>query len=224
MAPKNFSQAKYEIVIFDCDSTLAKIEGINELARVKGKAKEVLLLTRKAMNGELKFEEVLLQRLELIRPCQKDLEWLGQKYLKNAVKGAKEVISQLRQAGVQTYLVTGAYGQAVSLFAQDLGFPKENVFAIDLKFDREGNYAGYDEKNPLTQKNGKRKIVQEIAGRGKTVFVGDGANDLEVKEAVDLFVGFGGVVVRPIVKENADVFITEKTLLPILDLIFENSN
>ena len=39
--------------------------------------------------------------------------------------------------------------------------------------------------------------------------IGDGASDLEAKPAVDLFIGFGGVHIRPLVRDNADVFVTE---------------
>ena len=39
--------------------------------------------------------------------------------------------------------------------------------------------------------------------------IGDGASDLEAKPAVDLFIGFGGVHTRPVVRDNADVFVTE---------------
>jgi phosphoserine phosphatase len=39
--------------------------------------------------------------------------------------------------------------------------------------------------------------------------VGDGVTDLETKPVVDLFIGFGGVHVRPRVKENAPVFVTD---------------
>ena len=50
---------------------------------------------------------------------------------------------------------------------------------------------------------------------GKAAFVGDGVSDLEAKPAVDLFIGFGGVVVRPRVKENADLYVTNlRDVLP----------
>ena len=38
--------------------------------------------------------------------------------------------------------------------------------------------------------------------------IGDGKTDLETKEYVDCFVGYGGIKVREIVKENADYYYT----------------
>ena len=54
----------YELVFFDCDSTLSSIEGIDELARSKGKAERVGLLTNKAMDGELDLADVYGKRLK----------------------------------------------------------------------------------------------------------------------------------------------------------------
>ena len=49
----------FDIVCFDCDSTLSKIEGIDELGRQSGLYDELVGLTNAAMNGELALEDVL---------------------------------------------------------------------------------------------------------------------------------------------------------------------
>ena len=41
------------IVIFDCDSTLSTIEGIDELARMTGHEYDVAILTKRAMEGDV---------------------------------------------------------------------------------------------------------------------------------------------------------------------------
>jgi len=41
------------------------------------------------------------------------------------------------------------------------------------------------------------------------VMVGDGATDMQAKPPADLFIGFGGVVARQIIQENADWFVTD---------------
>jgi phosphoserine phosphatase len=50
------------------------------------------------------------------------------------------------------------------------------------------------------------------------MLIGDGTSDLEAGEAVDLFVGYGGVVARERVQAEADVFIRGESLAPILPL------
>lgn len=55
----------FDLIFFDCDSTLSTIEGIDELAKLKGKEGRVSILTDKAMNGDLDLSEVYGKRLKL---------------------------------------------------------------------------------------------------------------------------------------------------------------
>jgi phosphoserine phosphatase len=50
--------APFELIIFDCDSTLSTIEGIDELARWQGRTQQVAELTNRAMNGDVPLESV----------------------------------------------------------------------------------------------------------------------------------------------------------------------
>ncbi|MBK9049633.1 MAG: hypothetical protein IPL78_01555 [Chloroflexi bacterium] len=52
--------------------------------------------------------------------------------------------------------------------------------------------------------------------RGRALLVGDGTSDLLAARALDLFVGFGGVVARPRVQQEAPVFIQSASLAPLL--------
>ncbi|MBI4359207.1 MAG: HAD-IB family phosphatase [Candidatus Nealsonbacteria bacterium] len=208
----------YDIVVFDCDSTLTKIEGVDWLAKLKGKGKEVEALTALAMNGHLLFHRALQQRLKMIKPTKKELRWLGEQYIENRLPDAREVITCLQEAGKKVYIVTGGYREAVEILAEYLGIKKGNVFALNLRFGKNENYLGPDWENPLSQHDGKREILRQISQQGKTIFVGDGATDLEAENVVDLFVGFGGVARRSIVRKNAPVFLLKPTLKPILNL------
>lgn len=46
--------------------------------------------------------------------------------------------------------------------------------------------------------------------------IGDGATDMQARPPADLFVGYGGVVQRQVVKEGADLFVTDLTVSFIL--------
>ena len=50
--------------------------------------------------------------------------------------------------------------------------------------------------------------------------VGDGANDLEAKPPAKIVIGYGGVVERDIVKENADYFVTN--FQELIDIVEES--
>lgn len=199
----------FDVIVFDCDSTLTGIEGIDELAKLKGVENEVVDLTRLAMEGLIAIDQVYRRRLEIVRPTLADLQWLAERYIEHRTANATDVIQKLSHFGKKLFIVSGGCRQAIEPFAQDLGIPKENVFAVELKFDSEGEYLGFDEQSPLTRQGGKKEILKELTQRGPTLFVGDGATDLEVKEVVDLFVGFGGVICRSVVQQQAEIFIME---------------
>lgn len=211
------------IVVFDCDSTLTYIEGIDELARLKGVEGEVSAITAISMNGDLDFGEALQKRLSLVKPNKSDLEWLGKKYIEAVLPDAKEVIKSLAEASVDVYMVSGGYKKACDIFADYLGIRCEKVFAVDLFFDDLGRYIGLDLENPLTKDNGKKLVLEEIAQLGNTVFVGDSVKDMMAKSIVNLFIGFGGVVYREVVKNGSEVYLKDKSLDAVLDIVLNKN-
>jgi len=201
----------YRFVFFDVDSTLVTIEGIDVLA---GGNPEIAKLTDAAMNGEVPLDEVYARRLEIIRPTRTAVDALAQRYLDSLVDGAEETIAELRNRGSVIHLVTAGIEQAVMPLAAKLGV--RNVHAVRLFFDDDGNYRDFDRRSFLTRSGGKELVIRDIRARSKgaAVMIGDGASDLEARPAVDCFIGFGGVHVRAVVKDNADVFITRLRDVP----------
>jgi phosphoserine phosphatase len=224
----------YDLIFFDCDSTLSSIEGIDELARFKGKEMRVAVLTEKAMNGDLDLSEVYGKRLQAIRPTRGQLKAIEERYWDTLVPDAREVIDALRFLGKQVFIISGGLAEPVRGFGMRLGVPSENIRAVELEYNElSGNwwryydpsekahesYLDYDE-GPLTVSSGKSAIVRELIAskRGRTMMIGDGASDLATRSVVDLFVGFGGVVARQKVKDEAEVFVEINSLAPILPL------
>src|SRR5512139_3381911 len=105
--------ASFRIIFFDCDSTLTTMEGIDELARLKGQYDQIADLTRRAMDGEIRLEEVFAARLELLRPTRADLRQIAQAYRSAMIPDAKETIAALRAASCQVYIVSGGLLPAV---------------------------------------------------------------------------------------------------------------
>jgi phosphoserine phosphatase len=227
--------ASFRFVFFDCDSTLTAIEGIDELARLKGQYDHIADLTRRAMEGEIKLEEVFAARLELLRPTRADLRRIAQAYRDTIVPEARETIAALRAAGCAVYVVSGGLLPAVQEFARWLGLPGRNVRAVPIEFDQlSGKWWRYDldryggnpderylglPPTPLIETQGKRTIIAELSGEERrTMLVGDGVTDLEARDAVKLFVGFGGVVRRERVAHEAEVFVESGSLAPLVAL------
>lgn len=224
----------FDLIFFDCDSTLSAIEGIDELARFKGKEWRVSVLTQKAMDGELDLSEVYGKRLQAIRPTRGQLKEIEEHYWEQLVPDAMAVLDALRFLNKQIFIISGGLAEPVRGLGRRLGVPPENIRAVELEYNelsgdwwryyepgtRAGQtYLDYNE-GPLTVSSGKPAIVQELSKgkHGRRMMVGDGASDLATQGLVDLFVGYGGVVSRQKVRDESDVFVSSKSLAPILPL------
>lgn len=191
----------YEVVVFDCDSTLSRIEGIEDLAGEQ--AGEIEALTRRAMDGELPLEAVYGARLELIRPGRADLERVARRYVETLMPGARELVAALRRLEKRVCIVSGGLLPAVAAVGRELGLDPAHVRAVDMIFEQDGSYRDFDRSSPLARAGGKVEVVRELCGGRCGVLVGDGATDLEALPAVARFVAFGGVVRRPAVFAGA---------------------
>ncbi len=212
------SEPRFHTVLFDCDSTLTTIEGVDELARDHP---EVHALTEAAMRGEVPLEEVYGRRLEIVRPSRAAVDALARLYLETIVPGARETVRALLDAGVRVRVISGGLRPAIIAVARELGIADDDVAAVDVYFSADGAYAGYDVASPLARSGGKRVVVEEWLPElpRPILMVGDGATDLEVQGLVDRFVAFAGVVARPAVIEAADEVIRENSLLPVVEIV-----
>ncbi len=224
----------FDLIFFDCDSTLSAIEGIDELARSKGKAGRVGLLTNKAMDGELDLADVYGKRLKAINPTRAQLKAIEERYWETAVEDALEVIAALRFLDKQVFIISGGLIDAVKGFGRRLGVDPERIRAVELEYNElSGRWWDYHEPEaqqaktyldystgPLTVSHGKSRIIGELAGDlpGRRLMIGDGASDLAAQDAVDLFVGYGGVVAREALLDASQVFLHAESLSPVLPL------
>lgn len=216
----------YDHIFFDCDSTLTTIEGIDILAESAGKQWRVEVLTRAAMDGDLDLAEVYERRLRAVKPTQSQIRDIRRAYKKNPVEDARAVIAALQKLGRQVYIVSGGLLEPVREFGLFLGVPKEHIRAVGVSYDElsghwwvgdDLRYLDYEE-GALTVSDGKAEIVKELlSGKtGRSLLVGDGISDLLAAGAVNRFVGFGGVVSRDKVREEAPIFVNSQSLAPLL--------
>ena len=226
--------ASYDLIFFDCDSTLSCIEGIDELARLKGKEGRVGLLTNKAMDGELDLSDVYGKRLKAIRPTRAQLKAIEERYWETTVEDAEELIAALQFQGKQVFIISGGLIDAVKGFGRRLGVDPAQIRAVELEYNElSGDWWRYHEpqaqqaqtyldynEGPLTISSGKANIIHELAGDlpGRRMMIGDGTSDLATKHLVDLFVGYGGVVARDKVEAESDIFLRASSLAAILPI------
>ena len=204
-------------MVFDCDSTLVSIEGIDELAGEK--TEEIRLLTDLAMEGSIALEEVYGRRLAIIDPTREQVEAIGRKYVETLVDDAREVVAALRWLGKEVRVVSGGLRPPVEAVAAALGIDSARVAAVDIYFDGEGRYVDYERESPLARSGGKPDVLAAWGLPRPALLVGDGATDLEGRAAVDCFAAFMGVAFRPAVAAGADVVLRARSLAPVLALV-----
>ena len=208
----------FDIVCFDCDSTLSKIEGIDELARRVGLGEELAKLTDAAMNGDVALEDIYGKRLDLIKPNRDALNWLAELYIAELVDGVAEVFAELAKHNKTIHIISGGLLPAILTLARILNVPVENVHAVDVYFAENGDYLGYEIDSPLAKNGGKAAIIKSLNSTN-LVMIGDGKTDLEAQQAGAKVIGFGGVVNRKLVREQADFFVADKNLTAVLPYI-----
>ena len=207
---------KFRTVLLDCDSTLSAIEGIDELA--VHCREDVEQLTDAAMRGRIPLEEVYGRRLELVRPTRAAIDALGRQYVARLVPDARETIAALQAAGVDVRIISGGLLPAVLAAASAVGVSSDHVAAVDISFNEDGSYAGFDGSSLLTANGGKRRAIEQWHIDRPAMMVGDGNTDLEARPVVDMFVAFAGVVERPSVVGSADAVVRANSLAPLLPL------
>lgn len=188
-----------DAVCFDVDSTVCQDEAIDELADFLGVGDEIATLTRRAMNGGMTFREALKTRLDVMKPSIDQLEAFAEAHPPRLTEGIVELISELHRRNIAVYLITGGFRRLILPVARLLNIPACNVFANELLFDEQGNYAGFDTEE-LTSDSGSKDIgkpgvcglLKKKFGYKNLVMIGDGATDMEASPPADAFIGFAG--------------------------------
>lgn len=195
--------ATYATVLFDADSTLAAIEGIDWLAEQRGAAmaREIAALTDRAMNGLVPLDDVYGERVARIRPTRAELEALSQAYIAQMVPGTAELVQALHDAGVTVHVISGGLREALLPFAAHLGISRDRVHAVSLcSSAHDEAFDLLDGAQPLATQGGKPAVVQQLRATGAlplpVAMIGDGSTDAAVAPYVDAFIAFTAVTRR----------------------------
>ncbi len=200
---------RFNSVIFDVDSTLSGIEGIDWLANLRGRevSEWSATLTDRAMRGEIPIEAVYAERMRAVRPGLAEIQQLGRVYIDRMAPGAAETVKDFKDAKVEIAMVSGGLREAILPLAAELGIEEQRVHAVSVFFDENGKYAGFDEASPLTRQTGKKTTAAGMGLRGPVLAVGDGMTDCEMKTVVDSFAAFTLFTRREPVIARADFVI-----------------
>ena len=214
------------IICFDVDSTVLANEGIDELAKHLKKDEKVSKLTNQAMAGNIKFEDSLELRLDIIRPSINDINSFLKSNPPILTDNVDKFIKKLQSDKKNVYLVSGGFEPLIFPCAKLLNIPFKNVIANKFIHNPEnGEYLSFDKTSFTSKSGGKRNALIYIQekhskdGSCSMVMIGDGITDLEAKPPADIFIGYGGIRERQIVKEKSDYYIKDfHELLDIYEL------
>lgn len=212
-------QIPMDAIVFDCDGTLSHIEGIDELASMKGVGDAVKNLTAIAMGQSGINPAIFQQRLNLVKPSYEQVIALGDAYIAQQSPGVKTVIRILQQLDKAVYIVSAGLLPAVAAFGNYLGIRETEIYAVGIDFHANGGYRDFDQHSPLVTANGKRTIVEQLKAKHKhIVHIGDGLNDLSTFDIVTRFIGYGGAFYRENIAKLCHYYLRSpamSTLLPL---------
>jgi phosphoserine phosphatase len=204
------------LIVMDMDSTLIRIEVIDELARAYGVGEEVSAITRRAMMGEMDYDESLRQRVAL-------LKGLDATVLQNIAdnlpltEGAETLLRVLKRLGYRTAVISGGFSVAAEALQKRLGIDfawSNKLEIVDGKLT--GRVLGQ-----IVNAQRKADLLQELSDRegvplDQVIAIGDGANDLLMLQKAGHGIAFHA---KPKLREAAHTAITSMGLDAILYLL-----
>ena len=213
---ETLSRRAKRLVVMDMDSTLIRIEVIDELARAHGVYDEVAAITKAAMRGNLPYEESLQQRVKLLAGMP--LEQVTRIATDAPItEGAEELLRVLRGLGLKTAVISGGFSIAADALRVRLGLD----YAYSNQLEVKGGKLSGRVLDPIVGPQRKADLLDAIAQREgialeQTIAVGDGANDLLMLEKAGLGIAFHA---KPKLREAADTSLTRGGLDRILYLL-----
>lgn len=189
------------LICFDMDSTLIQTEVIDELAERAGVGNKVKVITEKAMQGEIDFNESFTERVKLL----KGLDVSVMKEIADHLpitEGVGRLVKILQKVGFKTAILSGGFTFFGNYLKEKYGFDYMYANELEIKDGKlTGNYIG-----DIVDGKRKAELLRLIAQVEKidlrqTVAVGDGANDLLMLGMAGLGIAFHA---KPKVKQNAE--------------------
>ncbi len=204
------------LVILDVDSTLIENEVIELLAAHAGSLAEVELITSRAMNGEIDFEESLRARVATLAGLPESIFETVRAQI-TVTAGVRELIASVKNAHGRVAVVSGGFHEVLDPLAEDLGLDYWRANRLEVA---DGVLTG-DLSGPIIHAEAKASTLREWAADcgvplSQTVAVGDGANDLPMMAIAGLAVGFDA---KAPVRDLAGVLIDARDLSQVLPLL-----
>jgi phosphoserine phosphatase len=204
------------LIVMDMDSTLIRIEVIDELARAHGVGEQVAAITRRAMLGEMDYDQSLRERVALLRGLEARVLYHLADNLP-LTEGAETLLRVLKRLGYRTAVISGGFSVAAEALQKRLGID----FAWSNTLQIEGGVLTGRVIGPIVNGQRKADLLEDLARREKVpldqvIAIGDGANDLLMLQKAGHGIAFHA---KPKLREAADTSISAMGLDAILYLL-----
>jgi D-3-phosphoglycerate dehydrogenase len=212
---KAMEQGTRQYFIIDFDNTFIKSAGLEELAAIALKnnpnkesvLEKIKALTTLGIEGKIPLAASLEQRLALFQANRQDVERLAthlKREISDSILRNKQFFKTFKD---HIYIISDDFKDFIIPVVKPFGIPEDHVFANTFIYDDKDNIIGFDQTNPLSQEDGKVKLVQALdLHHADTYVIGGRYTDYKLKELglVKEFIAFTENIERDDLVEYAD--------------------
>lgn len=207
LVPPRLSLSQFRLLAIDMDSTLIRIECLDELAALAGLGPEVAAITEAAMQGRITdYAQSLRRRVALLAGADASLVQTVADQRMQLSPGAERLLQAARAAGLRTLLVTGGFGCFARVLQQRLGLDAVRANEIEVDGQRLTGVVRGPDGHPdrLIDAHGKAAALKEACARfgcspAQAIAIGDGANDIPMLALAHLGIAYHA---KPKVQES----------------------
>ncbi len=205
-----------KMLLADMDSTMIQQECIDELAEVAGVGDKVRAITARAMNGELDFNEALIERVGLLADLPESVIQTVLDTRITLMPGGPVLLATMKANGAYAALVSGGFTAFTAAISAKLGFDENRANQLEAKDDKLTGQVIL----PILGRAAKIEALEQITGQlGLTeqdvLAVGDGANDLGMLGRAGMGVALHA---KPSVQAECDIRVNHGDLTALLYL------
>ncbi|GAA4828607.1 phosphoglycerate dehydrogenase [Algivirga pacifica] len=200
--------------VIDFDSTFTKVEALDILCEIayEGQnnkdevAHKIKSITDDAMEGRLSFREALQSRVDLLNADKGHVNELIKRLRNQVSESVKRNKQFFKDYSSDLLIISSGFKDFIEPIVTEYGIKPENVYANTFEYDDQGRISGFDAQNPLSEHEGKVKLMKQLKLDGDVYVIGDGYTDFEIRKAglASKFYAFTENIERSIVTENAD--------------------